>query len=87
MRVRRGTRFGCAAIDVGQRCAFLACGVYPEVFTHDKVARSGHAAGSWASEQSGCKVAAEHQRNRGGFLATEPTGIGLTESAQAKALP
>ena len=42
------------------------------------------AAGRWAPAASRCGVAAKHQRNKGGFLAIEPMGIGLAERAQGE---
>ena len=43
------------------------------------------AAGRSATAASRCGVAAQHQRNKGGFLAIEPMGIGLAERAQGEA--
>ena len=84
---RRWRRDASSCDDAGNPVKSPQCWRYPEGLQPFNLQACIRAAGSWASEQSGCKVAAEHQRNRGGFLATEPTGIGLTESAQAKALP
>ena len=63
------------------------CWGYPEGLQPFNLNAGISVAGSWAPPASRYRVAAEHQRNKGGFLATERMGFGPAERAQSKARP